>query len=38
MENLVLATHNKGKIAEMWRNLRDKGHVEKVLEAARNDG
>ena len=28
----------KGKIAEMWRNLRVKGHVEKVLEAARNDG
>lgn len=25
----------KGKVAEVWRNLRVKGHVDKVLEAAR---
>ena len=25
----------KGKVAEVWRNLRVKGHVEKVLEAAK---
>ena len=25
----------KGKIAEIWRNLRVKGHVDKVLEAAK---
>ena len=28
----------KGRIAEVWRNLRVKGHVEKVLEAAGNGG
>jgi peroxiredoxin Q/BCP len=25
----------KGKVAEIWRNLRVKGHVDKVLEAAK---
>jgi peroxiredoxin Q/BCP len=25
----------KGKVAEVWRNLRVKGHVDKVLEAAK---
>lgn len=28
----------KGKIVEVWRNLRVKGHVDKVLEAARDAG
>lgn len=28
----------KGKIVEVWRNLRVKGHVDRVLEAAGNAG
>ena len=35
IERSTFLIDEKGKIVEVWRNLRVKGHVDKVLEAAR---